>query len=289
MLLNQPDVKSFLREELVERMKKNPSYSMRAFARNLGIAPSMLGAVLTGQRKLSEEKVIQISQTLELDEKETTYLRLLCRFEATKSQNLKADLLKELNRIHSKTHATHLDIEHFRMISEWYHLPLLESFRVYGPQFNEIQAAKAFGISVHEVRDAIERFLKLELIESAPQGGYEKTDNRLMSTSQVPNEALRNFHKQMLAKALVAIDQQTPEEKYLGTETFVLDGEGLKKAKELSNRYLDDLVKLATESVAINTTDDRSDQEIYHAYLEVFKVSTIYPKSKNKNLKEKRK
>ncbi|NUM59851.1 MAG: hypothetical protein HUU56_14525 [Bdellovibrionaceae bacterium] len=35
-----PDYRDYIREEFLKRLSKNPQYSLRAFAKNIGLAPS---------------------------------------------------------------------------------------------------------------------------------------------------------------------------------------------------------------------------------------------------------
>lgn len=47
------DYRAFLNQKLKRRIEKNPAYSLRAMAKHLGLAPSMLSDVLSGKRNLS--------------------------------------------------------------------------------------------------------------------------------------------------------------------------------------------------------------------------------------------
>lgn len=47
------ELRSYLKKELKLRQKINSSYSNRAFARDLGISPTSLGAFLKGERNLN--------------------------------------------------------------------------------------------------------------------------------------------------------------------------------------------------------------------------------------------
>ncbi len=55
-----------LQSELVRRMRVNPKYSLRAFARFLEIDPSSLSQYLRGRRKFTEKQVETLALKLGL-------------------------------------------------------------------------------------------------------------------------------------------------------------------------------------------------------------------------------
>jgi hypothetical protein len=56
----------FLSSELSRRKQRNDSYSARAFARDLGLSPSRLSEVLSGEHGLSELSADRIAIRLKL-------------------------------------------------------------------------------------------------------------------------------------------------------------------------------------------------------------------------------
>lgn len=61
------DIKSFLRKELRRRREKNPRYSLRAFAKFLGVSDSFLSQVMRGKYLLSRPKLRQVGARLNVD------------------------------------------------------------------------------------------------------------------------------------------------------------------------------------------------------------------------------
>jgi hypothetical protein len=57
-----------LRSEFSRRKLRNPSYSLRAFARNLGLDPSFLGRFLHGRQSLSPRACTQVLRRMQLPE-----------------------------------------------------------------------------------------------------------------------------------------------------------------------------------------------------------------------------
>jgi hypothetical protein len=76
-----------------------------------------------------------------------------------------------------------LSLEVFRTLSDWYHLPILELTNVSSFELTPVSAAKALGISTAEAEAAIERLLRLELLEASSDGVPKKTENLLLASS----------------------------------------------------------------------------------------------------------
>jgi len=59
--------RTVLQSEFDRRIARNPRYSLRAFARTLGIAHTTLSRFLSGQRRLTARAIRRIGATLRLD------------------------------------------------------------------------------------------------------------------------------------------------------------------------------------------------------------------------------
>ena len=58
MNLTGRDYREILKNELIERKRNNPSYSLRSFARSLKISPTTLSCVLKGKRGLEATRTV---------------------------------------------------------------------------------------------------------------------------------------------------------------------------------------------------------------------------------------
>jgi uncharacterized protein (TIGR02147 family) len=256
MLLEQNDYRSYLKWVLADRIARNPSYSLRSFARQLGIHHSMLVQVFQHKKRLSVNRAHLIAHRLELKDKEYEYFCLLVEVENAKAAEQKALLLKRLHEISPRSEIRDLSVEHFLMIADWYHMPILQMAGTAGFDFQPLTIARRLGISSVEAELAIERLERLELIEKDGVGAYRKTDSRLLAKSVSPEEALRKFHKQMLQKAIESLSEQTPQEKWIGSETFAFDSRSLSEANQLIEQFFDRMVQLSSRA-------EKSDH-IYH-------------------------
>lgn len=83
------DGKSFLLNEFRERRSRNPRYSLRAFARAVGISHTVLSLLFNEKRTLSKKAYVRVMEQLPLSEDEKT--RHLEEFMRQKKRKLKEE------------------------------------------------------------------------------------------------------------------------------------------------------------------------------------------------------
>jgi uncharacterized protein (TIGR02147 family) len=92
-----------------------------------------------------------------------------------------------------------------------------------------------------------------------------QTNKGLQTASEIPNEALRKFHEQMLNKAVQALTTQTPKEKFIGSETFAFDEASLQKATDIIEECFSKIVYLASSQA--------DKKNVYHLGIQMFRLN----------------
>lgn len=275
MIFEHTQYRSYLKAALADRVVKNPSYSLRAFAKALEMAPSMLSEVLKGTKNLSQERALLIARKLGLTSSETEYFSLLIQFESARNPELKATIQARMNQANPKRETHDLSIDAFKMISDWYHLPILELSRLDGFTLTPESVSERLGITKLEADVAIERLERLELLVRDPQGRLVKDRDFWVVNARIPNQALRHYHRQMLEKAIESLETQTPQEKFVGSETFGIDPGQLPEANKIIDRFLTEMSELSARS--------KKRSEVYHLGTQFFRLTK--PKSKKEKSK----
>lgn len=269
---NVTGYRDLLRSELVERIKKNPSYSLRAMAKQVGVAPSLLSNVISGKKNLSPERALTVAKALNFSTKNRGHFISLVQLESTKSEELKIELLEKLNSAGIGNPSFAIDLDQFKSIADWYHLAILELSHVYGMQMKPLAISQALGISRWQAEEAIQRLIRLDLLElNKRTGKLEKTLERVVASSSVQHAALRKYHEQMLAKAAASLTQQTPDERWIGSETFAFDPKDLGQAAEILEECFAKLIALSAGA--------KKKTQVYHAGVQLFRITRERKKS----------
>lgn len=240
----------FLRDVFLEKVERNPSYSLRAMARKLGVSHAYLSQVMNGKKALPLKRVLQFTQILGLDEA------------TTKKFIASATLTEEmqLNQTNSKPSRKPLDdgvdgefhileIDRFKTLSQWHHIAILDLTEVKGFRSDVKWIARKLGITTFLVNTALERLERLGLIENK-NGQWCKTHSKLMMPGTAPERAVREFHCQMMRKALEAHEQasNTGYEKrdFTGT-TMAINPALVPEAKKRIAKFRRQLMKFLSQ------------------------------------------
>lgn len=196
-----------MREEFQTRAFKNASYSLRAFARDLGLTSGNLSDLLNKKIGLSFSKAKQVALKLNFSEEDQQlFLKLV---EISLDNDKTKSELQIFN--YDSSYITLAD-DYYRVLTEWYYFALVELVRVADFQNDDEWIAKRLGISESEVRSAIERLLRVELLKDE-NGVLIQTYDYFISPSGTPSDTAKKFHKQILARAALAVDNQAIEER----------------------------------------------------------------------------
>ena len=179
-----------------EKKKKNPSYSLRAFARDLGTSVSHLSQVINGKKKFSTDKIINIEKTMKLKEEESYFLKLLNDLENASGKKQTGSILEEIEKIRHRFKVQVQEADQFKSISDWHHVAILE-----------LTCMKTKGVTLKEmcnlifadeslIKPACERLLRLKLIKK--KGSYySRTSTNLAFRSEKKDKAYENFNNQI--------------------------------------------------------------------------------------------
>jgi uncharacterized protein (TIGR02147 family) len=220
LIANAPDLVSHLRSLLVKRCQTNAAYSLRAFAKQLGIEPSFLSKILAGKRKVTVSLIDRLATPLTLSPAQVL--------------NFKKQTVAPQELISATPSAVYsnLTIDSFQVIADWYHYAILELTKVEGFKLNALWISKKIGISVHEAKDAIDRLLRLELIEiDSKRKTILPVKNYTTTANDFTASAFRKLQKQVLLQALHALENTAYEERYQSSVTIAIHAPTLKQAK----------------------------------------------------------
>jgi uncharacterized protein (TIGR02147 family) len=248
MIFDHKDYRTFLKTTLTERGKTRDGYSLRGFSGKIGVSNSYLSEVLSAKKSLSMELAFKIAVKLDLTEVETQYLCFLVQLEQEKDPSFREEISKRLNALNPKRKTHDLSVDLFKAIADWYHYAILELTYLTGFRLDAASASKKLGISKVEADVALERLERLELLEKDEKGRYQKTQSYVLAQSQIPNGALKQFHRQILEKAIESLQSQTPKERMTATDVLPMDSKYLPEVDRLSRQFSSAVMKLAEKS-----------------------------------------
>lgn len=224
----QGAVSTILNEEFVSLRAKNPSYSLRAFAKRLQLSPSALSEILNGKRKISRNMAAKLADRLMLTPERKN--RLLKIFPEKKQPALKAE--KAL---------VQLNMDHFHAISDWYYFAILSLAETDNFKSDIDWIARRLGLNKNTTHTAIDRLLRLEMLEEDRKGNWRPTGVTYTTSDEINNVSLRFSHLQGLELAKASLENDPTDQRDFMAITMAIDPKKIPEAKKRIRKFRDDL------------------------------------------------
>lgn len=245
---------------LEERIQRNPSYSLRAFAKQLGISAATLSGILSGKRKLTAEMMGKIGFALNLAPEEVWDHQR-----------------QALGHVENPAHAKFVELsqEMFMIVSEWYHLTILELMKLSDFEPNANWISKRLGVNSNQIKIAIDRLQRVGILEIHGNVWVDKTDGFTTHYNpQQTSEAKKRYQKQILEKSMESLERDDYSIRDHSSTTMAINTKDILKAKKEIQAFRKKLCELMESS-------PRPD-EVYQLQVGFFPLTA----NKNKNLKK---
>lgn len=188
-----------MQDELAKRKARRPQYSLRAFARDLKVSPSFLSEFLSGHQGMSRDRVFRIGDYISLHPEQINHFWDLVESQFGRSEEIKASA-KLRCKVREQNPQTRLDVDRYKAIAEWYHMPILEMLCLGSVQLSSENIASALGIESFEVEESITRLKELGLLSQLSDGTFKANEEATIVGGVGTNKAIQTSHKQLLKK-----------------------------------------------------------------------------------------
>lgn len=232
-----------LNQYFKRKQEINPKYSLRALARDIRVSPSYVSGIFSGTKKISAKSLQKMVGPLGLDEEAVLAIRKSIALESIDDIEIIANL--KLNSKGSSVQKyTPVSAKKLSLLNKWYYVAVLDLITCVNFVSDYQWIARRLGLLQSEAEEAIEGLKRLEIIESHKDGWRKKSLKMRYPTAKSQLE-IRNFHKQMIEKALSELRFKTQQEDFnkrlIAGITFAGNPKKLKKAKEKLNEVLHEI------------------------------------------------
>jgi uncharacterized protein (TIGR02147 family) len=235
----------FLLEEFRSRRSRNPNYSLRAFARDLGMPASKLSQNLRGLCGISVAKAEVIAERIQLRDDDRRLFLALVESQHARSRVARQQAATALEKIR-RDKMDELSVEKFTIVRDWYHMAILEMADIKGFRAEPAWIGSRLDLPVELVKEAIARLVEVGLLREE-EGRLVQTQRDLELPSGLPSRSVREHHKQILTKAMVAADEVPVEEREFSSHTFAIAKSALPEMKGLIREFQRQVARLSAQ------------------------------------------
>ncbi len=257
-----------LRRIVSEKIKRNPRYSLRALSRNLKVSPSFVSALLNGKKKLPFQRAMEFTQILKLSEEDAKELFKAVTIDGAKDEDSRQFLVQSFGNTQDGQDSNFLvlEMDRFRVLSDWYHLAILDLTLVESFVSESQWVAHQLGISEFEVTSAVQRLERLGLL-TIEGGRWRKSSAKITIPTTRSERAVREFHAQMIDKAKDALVNSDPSDfdfRDINGTTMSIDPRRIPEAKQKIQKFRRQLLEfLSTGEVS----------ELYQLNVQLFRLT----------------
>lgn len=231
------DSRELIGLEFERRRKRNPHYSLRAFAKTMGVSHSLLSLILSGKRDVSKKLWKAVSEE--------------CGFT---SQPKSA----------AQTHFDQISLDTFAVIADWQHYAILNLMEISVPALNERIISERLGISRAEAGISLLRLKRLGLI-SKVNGRWKRCAKSIKVENEHSTAATRKHHRQVLEKALDSLESDPFAIRDFSSITLAIDPANIPYARQRIREFRRELMQ-EIEAMGVR-------KEVYHLAVQIYPVS----------------
>lgn len=226
-----------LKDALCQRQKKNPRYSLKAYARDLDLHCSTLSQVFKGKRRLPYKRSFEIAEKLGLEAKTKTLFIESVYKTKTKLDDIKVPDVDVRHMI---------DDSYFKVIAEWEHFALdtLLEIKNFNPTIENISAK--LGISETRASVVIDHMLTTGLLK-IQDGKLSKAFAKLRTTEDIKSSALKASHLETLEMGKQKLAEVEVDLRDFSSMTVALDVEKIPELKSIIREFRQKVNSLALE------------------------------------------
>ncbi len=253
-----------IKEVFSLKQRQNPQYSLRAYARDIGLHSSTLSQILKGRRPLPLKVASVVVKKLGLGPKERTLF-----MESLHQRKTKIDKIK----ISEHDERFMLDESYFRTIAEWEHFAIYTLFDLdhFTPTVENFSLK--LGITLQRAEVVVNNLLSCGLLAYDHHGALCKSFTNLRTTEDINSQALILSHLETLDMGKKKLEEVYVDLRDFSSLTIAMDLEKLPELKTIIREF--------RQKVSALVKDGKK--------TEVFQMAIqLYPMTSNNEITKKR-
>ena len=231
----QTAIQNLLRKKLAEGQKGNPGYSLRAYARKVGVHVGALTYIINGKRNVSKDLAERIVRKLLLDPQERSEILGLFPDKVPKPKPAAKAVAARYLR---------LNADQFKAVAEWEHFGVMSLARCEDFDGEEASIAQRLGLTAARTQIVIKRLLELGMIVQDENGKLSRSEQAFSTTDDVLDVSIQKHHEQALDMAKESLAVHDVGVRDFTSLTMAIDIKKLSIAKERIRKFQDELSDL---------------------------------------------
>lgn len=261
------DYRTFLATHFEVEKKRQKSFSTRFWCKKLGIkSTATLNMILRGHRDPGPDVVEKFATYFAFDRDERLFFEQLVRLAKQSDPTKRCYHMQRLQDLHPKKVIELLSYKAFNVMSHWYCLAIREMVQLkdFSPDPTWIARRLKYKVGLPKIAQTLQTLQQLNLLHCDDTGKWHQTQEEIGTSHDIAQEAIKQFHEQMLTLASESIRNTPLQERLVTGITFNIKKEDLPALREELFR----LQKAVYQKYQVPTGD-----ETYQFNIQVFPLT----------------
>ncbi len=230
------DYLRILQHEFQERKKKNNKYSLRAFAKFLGVSHALLSLVFLKKKGLSLKMADKISTKLSLSYLERNIFIKSVEKCFSRSAKKKTTAGHALSELHKHKQFTALNHETITQLDHWAYIGVFEV--IHSKKAQTTKDICFFLDLKPSLTLKVLTYLQEISAISEENGVFTALSSSLQTTNDIPAKAMVSYHISMAQKAIASIQQQPVHMREFQNAILTVNQDSIGEAKTMIRNFI---------------------------------------------------
>jgi uncharacterized protein (TIGR02147 family) len=255
----QGRIRELMALEFEHHQSRNPRFSLRAYAKRLGLSPSQASDLLAGKRPFTGKLASRVLGLLDrVDHAEANILVASC-LPARRGRKSAGKAAVSTLRGYQQ-----LSVDQFRLMGDWRSFAVLSLAETAAFREDATWAGKALGIHPQQAQEILDRLERLGALQRDKTGALKHAGLQFASTTDVPSLAIRRAHRERLDLAKESLERDPVEERDVTGITMSIDAAKLPEAKRRIQKFRRELCAFL---------ESGEKQRVFHLAVQLFPMS----------------
>lgn len=226
------DYRAYLRDFHAEHKARNPHFSYRVAARQLGVrSANTWTKILHGSVKINDKLFPRVVALLQLPAEQARYFEALVHYGQARTPADKRAWLEEMSR-YARATARKVQPRQYRYYARWYHSAVwaLMSFYRFDGDYAKLGRILYPPITARQARETLELLVQLGLLKPRRRGRYKLVNPLITNSDEIT--AHQVFQLATMQLAAHALDKLPKPQRELSTLTLALNQKSFDQAMD---------------------------------------------------------
>lgn len=227
---------------LEKRKEVEQDFSVRKWSKEMDFnSHTLLNLQLQGKRKVRAQHIERFSNSMGLTSNEVRYFKGITVLEKADTPEEKEFHYLNLQKEIPKTHLKTKKYNQFSIIADWVHMGILSLSEIEGLELTEAEIYRRLGhrLSKVEILQALTRLCEEGLLINE-EGTYQVTYQSVMTTNDISDVGIKEYHRQASQLAKEAVDDVALEDREFQSFCMGIASDKMPLAKEMIRKFRDE-------------------------------------------------